>query len=234
MSLSRRPHHTVAHAMSCVFDVDSLRFSYAASPSSTHPPYGCPHDESCLRSRATPQSPMECAVPATHPPYSCPHDETRLNAPTAQFPARWNSPPRTHDTVAHAARALRRTRLTVARAASSLRRTHLAVAHAMRSPSIKSPHGCPHDELDLRLHSPHGFPCDELHPMLSPRGCPRDEPTSGYVLTSQLSCAMSSCFDTPFPAVARETQSSLAITLAAVARATVFAPQRITGWLPKR
>jgi len=112
----------------------SLRFSYAEiSTSSTHPPSGCPQDEPCLRSRRTPQSPMECAIPATHPPYSCPHDETRLNAPTAQFPARWNPSPRACSTVAHAARSLRRARLTVARG-DALVQTY-------------SPRSCPRDEI---------------------------------------------------------------------------------------
>lgn len=49
----------------------------------------------------------------------------------------------------------------------------------------------------------------------------------------QLSCAMSSSFDTPFPAVTHENQSSSATTLAAVARAIVFAPQRSPIWFPK-
>lgn len=115
--------------------------------SSTHSPDGCPPDEPCLRSRATPQLPMKCAISATHPPYSCPHDETRLNASTAQFPARWNPLPRARHIVAHAAArfAVLASRLPVA--TSSSRRTHPAVACAMRSPSINSPHGCPHNEL---------------------------------------------------------------------------------------
>lgn len=69
--------------------------------------------------------------------------------------------------------------------------------------------------------------------MLSPRSCPRDELTSGYVSSRQLSCAMSSSFDTPFPAVTHEKQSSSATTLAAVARAIVFAPQRSPIWFPE-
>jgi hypothetical protein len=69
--------------------------------------------------------------------------------------------------------------------------------------------------------------------MFSPRSCPRDELTSGYVSPTQLSCAMSSSFDTPVLAVTRELQSSSATTLAAVARAIVFAPQRSPTWFPK-
>jgi len=42
-------------------------------------------------------------------------------------------------------------------ATSSSRRTHPAVAHAMRSPSINSPYGCPHNE----------FICDYTHLTIS-------------------------------------------------------------------
>lgn len=55
----------------------------------------------------------------------------------------------------HARFAVPASRLPVA--TSSSRRTHPAVACAMRSPSINSPHGCPHNELI----------CDYTHPTIS-------------------------------------------------------------------
>lgn len=126
----------------------------------------------------------------------------------------------------HARFAVLTSRLPVA--VSSSRRTHPAVACAMRSPSINSPYGCPHNELI----------CDYTHLTISR--------AMSFIRCSHLAVAraMSSPPDTSHHAaflrsrlvfrhpvsrsVTREPRSSSARTLAAVARANCLRSATVT------